>query len=119
MSSYASATTTTSGTGSGSTISLSNNIWYSNTLSSGGVHYYSFNASSGYSSIYWEDFDYNNSYGDIQVAAINSSGSYLLDFTDAGSGGQPIYVSSSGTITLIVTGLNSSSSGSYRIKYSN
>ncbi|MDR2782755.1 MAG: hypothetical protein LBB48_02745 [Treponema sp.] len=105
---------------SASTVSLSNNRWYSTTLYAGDVHYYSFYAYSGYNCyIYWEDYDYSNSYGDIKVSAINSSGTYLLDSIDVGYSGPNFYVSSSGTITLVVEGLSASSSGYYRIKFVN
>ncbi|MDR2793433.1 MAG: fibronectin type III domain-containing protein [Treponema sp.] len=101
-----------------SSASLSNNTWYSTTLYSGDTHYYSFYANSGYYyDIYWEDYGYSNSYGDIIVSAMDSSGSYLFSNVDAGYSGQEFYVSSSGTITLIVQGHSSSSSGTYRIKF--
>jgi hypothetical protein len=114
LSSYTYATTSST-----STISLSYNTWYPNTLSAGGTHYYSFYASSGTTYyVYWEDRDYDSSsYGDIRVSATNSSGTYLFDHVDSGYNGVSFYVSSSGYVTLTVVGYNSSSSGSYRIKY--
>jgi hypothetical protein len=68
--------------------------------------------------IYWEDYNFISSYGDIKVSAIDSSGTDLLDSVDIGFYGKDIYVGLSGTITIVVEGLSASSSGDYRIKFS-
>jgi hypothetical protein len=114
--SYAYATTSSAT----SSISLSSGTWYSNTLAAGATHYYSFYAYSGTTyTVYWEDADSSNSSytGDIRVSATTSGGTYLLNNVDIGYSGQDFSVSSSGYITLIVTGYTSLSSGPYRIKY--
>jgi chitodextrinase len=93
-------------------------VWeWQYTLSPGGVHNYTFYATPGYYTIYWEDADYNSSYGDIRVSAITSGGTTLLNRADVGYNGQRIYVSSSGYILLRVEGYDSSSSGPYLIMY--
>jgi hypothetical protein len=113
LSSYDYATTLTS-----SVIYLSRGIGEENTLSPGDIHHYSFDASPGYTYwIYWADYDYIDSYCDIQVSARDSNGSYFFSGVDVGYRGQSFSVSSSGYITIIVEGHNSSSSGYYRIGY--
>jgi hypothetical protein len=97
---------------------LSNNVWVSATLTPGAIHSYSFYGSGGTNYyIYWEDYDYDKSYGDILVSARTSGGTYLLEFGDMGYDGRYIFVSSSGLITLEVKGYGSSDSGYYRIKF--
>jgi fibronectin type 3 domain-containing protein len=113
MSSYASAAT------SSSSISLSYGTWYDNTLSAGDTHYYSFYAYSGTTYlVLWQDYDYDTYYGDIKVSATTSGGSPLFTNVDEGYYyGESFSVSSSGYITLTVTGNSASSYGAYRIGY--
>jgi fibronectin type 3 domain-containing protein len=113
MSSYASATI------SSSSISLSYGTWYDNTLSAGDTHYYSFYAYAGTTYlVLWRDYDYDTYYGDIKVSATTSGGSPLFTNVDEGYYyGESFSVSSSGYITLTVTGNSASSSGAYRIAY--
>jgi hypothetical protein len=109
--------TFTRGSGSGgSSTTLSEGVWTSATMSSGAIHTYTFYASySGTYYIYWQDLDYNDSYGDIRVSATDSSGTSLLSSVDQGYNGESVYISSPGVITLRAQGYSTSSSGYYRI----
>jgi fibronectin type 3 domain-containing protein len=104
------------------TVLSSSGEWHENTLSSGDVHvlYYKLvNIGGGQIPyrIYWEDYDYDESYGNIKVSARDREGTTLLNATDAGYDGEPIFPVSDGNyITIIVQGYDSSSSGFYRIK---
>jgi hypothetical protein len=113
--SYAYATTYASS----SETTLSNNVWYQSYLNAGEVHYYNFYANyAGTYDIYWEDRDYDSSRVDIKVSVTDSYGYSFYYQEDVGHNGRSIYVSSPGTIMLIVEGYNSiSSSGNYRIRY--
>jgi hypothetical protein len=98
--------------------SLMEGVWDYTDLSPGEVHYYSFYANSKDSyMVYWEDRDYENSYGDIRVSATDSSGTVLFNREDSGFNGRRVSTSSSGYIMLKVEGYDSSSSGFYFIEF--
>jgi len=124
-SSYASATTLSSleyeyG------IPLSNNTWYTNTISSSGTQYYSFYATAGTTYyIYWNDSYEGDGTKtvDVKVSAYYDSITGTGIFYDIDSGynsPQSFTPITSRYIYLKVTPYNSSSSGSgtYAIKYS-
>jgi fibronectin type 3 domain-containing protein len=106
-------------------IPLSSRVWHENTLSSGAVQYYYFYFNGAINSaracdIYWEDYDYDSSYGNITVSARDDKGSAVLNPTDAGHGGERIFAPPHCQyITIMVQGHASSSSGFYRIKFDN
>ncbi|MDR0707551.1 MAG: hypothetical protein LBF60_06725, partial [Treponema sp.] len=103
---------------------LSFDEWRENTLASGAVHYYTYafnGTSAGTRSyrIYWEDYDYDSSYGNITLSARDDKGITFLNPTDAGHSGESVPVPGSAHyVTIIVQGHDASSSGSYRIKFS-
>jgi fibronectin type 3 domain-containing protein len=102
------------------TISLSDDVWYSASLSPGDIHFYTFNAYGGSYSIFWEDFDYNNSYADIMVIAMDSGGNgYEWFFGDGHNSHSDGYSfdPSPGPVLLVVGGNDYLSSGFYRIKF--
>jgi hypothetical protein len=125
QSSYTYATTSSSGgnpVGPGTTIDLTSSTWYSNTMTYGATHYYRFYANSG--NLYyveWEDTDNSNYTADIKVGLRREgSSSYVAEVADR-AGTNEFYFSvtsaNAGYYIIEVQGLDSSSTGTYRVRY--
>jgi hypothetical protein len=104
----------------GSTIPLSPDIWYANTLS-GNTQYYSFTALAGSSyRVTWDDgFNGSGNYtGDIKVSAYRGSTSETSLFSNIDSGyTSPQTIAAYSSTSTIILAVSPYTNGTYRIKY--